>query len=257
MDATQDFADVHVLCLSTDYHASTACQHEMDRAIGLDPHFALGIVIPVRLDDAPLPAAITGANPLWVDMRKDLGTPDPGEWQKLLQSCSADLGAPAPAWLAARDAIVNYLERGQSVNLLIRSDGVHWRELIRHIKDEHFKELSCTDLQDATTVPRDGLLSHVLCGLGSRKQVRQPPYDLVDFSGIVTSMSAPVRICLDHFDLAPHRETYDVNLYISLRYLVSERRHLVLLVQSRTPFAALLPRDNPLSSIDIKEVALG
>jgi hypothetical protein len=75
MDATQDQADRHVLCLSTDYHASAPCRHEMQRAVALDPHFARGIGITVRLDDAALPAEITAADPLWVDMRKD---PDHG-----------------------------------------------------------------------------------------------------------------------------------------------------------------------------------
>ena len=35
-----------------------------------------------------------------------------------------------------------------------------------------------------------------------------------------------------------------------------DMRKLTLLVQSRTPFAALLPRDHPLSDIDIKTVEL-
>ena len=35
-----------------------------------------------------------------------------------------------------------------------------------------------------------------------------------------------------------------------------ETRKLVLLIESRTPFEALLPDDNPLSCIDIKTVAL-
>jgi TIR domain len=77
MDAVQDEADVHVLCLSTNYHRSVACRHEMQRAVALDSQFARGIVIPVRLDDAPLSVAIAVADPLWVDMRNDSSSPDP------------------------------------------------------------------------------------------------------------------------------------------------------------------------------------
>jgi hypothetical protein len=39
MNATQDQADRHVLVLSATYLASAACQHEMRRAIALDPKF--------------------------------------------------------------------------------------------------------------------------------------------------------------------------------------------------------------------------
>jgi hypothetical protein len=153
--------------------------------------------------------------------------------------------------------MVGFLARGQSANLLVRGNGLQWRQLIRHLKDVHLPQLACIDLQHPATVPRDGLLNHMLLELGAREQVRPPPYDLGDFGRIVSEMPAPVRVCLDHFDLAPHRETYDVNLYSTLRYMVSETRQLVLLIQSRTPFAAILPRNNPLSSIDIKQVTLG
>ena len=89
MDATQDQADKHVLILSNDYLDSRCCRHEMDRALRLDPQFARGAVIPVRLDDCSLPGKLQGPNaPLYVDLRDDRA-PDP--WRLLLGQCRADL----------------------------------------------------------------------------------------------------------------------------------------------------------------------
>ena len=57
--------------------------------------------------------------------------------------------------------------------------------------------------------------------------------------------------------LARHgREDYDINLFAALRSLMSDKRKLVLLIVSRTPLDALLPRDNPLSAIQVKTVEL-
>jgi len=64
------------------------------------------------------------------------------------------------------------------------------------------------------------------------------------------------RVVLTHFDMAPHRSYYDVDLFAALRFLMMDMRKLTLLVQSRTPFAALLPKDHPLSDLDIKTVEL-
>jgi hypothetical protein len=257
MDSTQDEADVHVLCLSTDYYTSAACQHEMKRAIALDPHFVRGIVIPVRLDDARPPAEIAASDPLWVDMRED---PNFEEWQKLLQVCSANLGVPAPVWLDVRDDIVRYLGRGQCVNLMVRNvhgDGVRWRELIWHLKDEHFPQLAYADLGNPRTIPREGLLDIILEELGTARRVRRKPNDLVDFAHILAACTAPLQIAISHFDLVRFRRGYGIDLFSTLRHLVAEERRIVLLIQSYTPFAALLPQDNPLSKMDIKAVGLG
>jgi hypothetical protein len=51
------------------------------------------------------------------------------QWRLLLQSCDADLGTTAPDWLAARDAIVRLLGRGESVNLVVRGEP-KWRALL-------------------------------------------------------------------------------------------------------------------------------
>ena len=48
MNKTQGQAGQHVLCLSAKYLVSTACQHEMRRAIASDPDFSKGKIIPLR-----------------------------------------------------------------------------------------------------------------------------------------------------------------------------------------------------------------
>jgi len=262
MDRVQDRANVHLLCLSAEYLASDYCVHEMQRAIACDPGFTRGLdgrvkrglVVPIRLDDAPLPPAIAGPEPVWVDMRDD-SKPEP--WQRVLERCRAELGTTAVKWLDARDQIVRCLQRGQSANLLVPNKAAKWRELVRHVKDDHLPELGCVNLEHPATVPRDGLLNHMLQALGASARVGPPPYDLGDFERVISARPNAACLCLDHFDLAPHRSTYDVNLYSGLRYLISETRQLVLAIQSRTPFEALLPRDNPLSRIDLKTVTLG
>jgi hypothetical protein len=100
MDGAQDVADRHVLVITGDYLASEYCLHEMDRAIWLDPGFANGKVIPVRLDGARLPAKITRPNPLFVDLQDAAAD---GQWRLLIQQCGGKLSMPAPAWLAALD----------------------------------------------------------------------------------------------------------------------------------------------------------
>ncbi len=64
------------------------------------------------------------------------------------------------------------------------------------------------------------------------------------------------RVALLHFDLAAHREAYDLDLFVALRYLIMESRVLVLLVVSRTAFSSLLPGDHPLSAIDMAKIEL-
>ena len=263
MDKVQDEADVQVVCLSTEYLASDYCRREMRRAISRDPNFTKGLdgrvkrglVLPIRLDDAPWPAEIADPNPLFVDLR------DPAiashSWQLLLDPCHVNLGTAAQIWLTARDDIARYLQRGQSVNLLVQHEGIAWEFLVEDIVRERVPPMASIDLQEPSTSTRHGLLNRILERLGARETVRQAPNDLSDFERIVATMPSPSRISICNFDLAPHRKRYGLDLYASLRWMITHTRQLVLLVQSRTPFDALLPRDNPLSKIDIKTVRIG
>lgn len=254
MDATQDQADLNLLCLSKDYYASAPCQHEMNRAIAKDPGFNSGMVVPLRLDAEPLPPAITAPDPLYIDFRNDA---DPTRWELLQQECGCDLGIAAPLWLDARDAVVAELGRYKSVNLVTLATNARWRELLRHVAADHLPDLALVDLQHGATSTRDGLLAAMLHAFGSRSAMPSPPDDLRAFTQQILALGRKVRVGLTHFDLAPHRAGYDVDLFAALRWLVmEERRPLVLLVQSRAPLMRLLPANHPLSEIDAVTVEL-
>lgn len=252
MDALQDQADKHLLVLSQDYLNSPYCCHEMDRTIALDPNFKSGIVIPVLRGTCTLPSSITGPNPLYADLCDDSQS-DP--WTQILQQCGATgLGITAPAWLAARDDLARYLERNQSVNLVV-GNGVNWRALLEHLVNDYPLGLARVDLEDPDTTSRRGLLAAIAKALGERVSLPVEPKDLADFKALLAARSK-TRIVLTHFDLATRRRYYDVDLFAALRFFMMDMRKLTLLVQSRAPFAALLPKDHPLSDIDIKTVEL-
>lgn len=251
MDTVQDQADKHLLVLSDDYLNSPYCKHEMDRAIRLDPKFEHGIVVPVMRGKCSLPDRIIRPNPLYADLRNDK---QPSPWDLVLEQCGADLGTTVPAWLEARDEIVRFLGRGESVNLVVDS-AVNWRGLLDHVAADYIKGLAVVDLQPGATASRHGMLSAILKALGLPFQLPDEPEDLGEFEHIISARSRSL-VCLTHFDLVVYRPQYGIDLFASLRHLLMEARKLVLLMQSRTNFAALLPRDHPLSPIDIKTVEL-
>ena len=251
MDATQEMAEMSLLVLSPEYLASGYCLHEMDKAIARDPQFQMGLVIPVMRIACNLPDSITTPNPLCVNLCDDQ---DSGEWRLMLQSCGADLGADAPDWLAARDAIYRFLQRNESVNLVV-TGAPKWRELIQHLSTEMIKDLGIVDLNSGATVPRRGLVVEILKACGALGNVPPEPEDLPVLHRALSERRLS-RIAIEHFDLVGIRHHYGVDLFAALRYLLMESRALVLLVQSRAPFATLLPQDHPLSSLDLKTVEL-
>ena len=190
--------------------------------------------------------------PIWADLTDDTAADC---WQGLLKECGATgLGATAPDWLAARDEVVKYLRRGESVNLLVKGDA-NWRGLLNQLSLAGLPNLVQVDLQNPKTTSRDGLLQSIADAIGARTKLPATPRDLAAFSTLFQNRPS-VHLCLHHFDLAAHRDYYDIDLFSSLRYLTMESRQLVLLVQSRTAFGALLPADHPLSAMNIKTVEL-
>lgn len=251
MDAIQDAADVNVLVLSPEYLASDACLHEMERAIARDLRFENGTVVPLKRVEVELPEAILQPNPLYADLTDDrVAKP----WDLLLRACSADLGTDAPAWLQARDETRRFLERGQSVNLVV--DGaVAWRELLADLKRGELADLVQVDLDKGTTASRRGLIAEILGRFGMSTLVPPEPEDLVALDRFLSARRRS-RLALTHFDMTAHRPAYGVDLFAALRYLVTESRQLVLLVQSRRPFATLLPVGHPLSESGLQTVEL-
>ena len=252
MDRAQDDAEATLLALSPDYLASPFCRPEMERALARDPGFRAGSVVPALLAPCELPEPIRLANPLYADFT-DAHRAEP--WDVLLRACDASLGTAAPGWLAARDEARRLLGRNQSVNLVVSSSSVQWRGLIEHLHADCLPDLENIDLQRPVTASRRGLVSEILQACGSPADVPPEPEDLVLLDRVLSARRMS-RLALLHFDLAQYRDGYGIDLFAALRYFLMDSRKLVLLVQSRTPFAALLPRENPLSAIDIKTVEL-
>lgn len=247
-------AGKHLLVLSDSYVQSRYCMDELQRAVASDPSATQGLVIVLRRDGTAIPPPLNPDN-LRVELQNEA---DPQPWKLLLRACDADLGVPAPAWLAARDELLAALARHKSVNLVVASKQARWRELLRHVQATAAPDLALVDLQDGRTATREGLLSEILDGLGMRVgDLPRKPRDLVQFTDSLLALRRKARVALTHFDLAPYRHAYDIDLFAGLRWLVMEgERPLVLLAQSRTPFATLLPSGHPLSDIDLLTIEL-
>ncbi len=141
------------------------------------------------------------------------------------------------------------------MNLVVSGDKVTWRAMIQHLADEHLPGLFQVDLNSGHTIPRPGLLREMLGGGKATSVFPAPPDDLSRFQAIVESRPTVTRIALLHFDLVAQRN-YGIDLFSTLRFLISERRKLALLIQSRQPFDSLLPADAPTlrSWLDLKTV---
>jgi hypothetical protein len=251
-DDVQDRADLNMLVFSPEYLGSKFCKREMSRAIRRDPKFEWGIAIPIVRVKCDLPAAIQRPNPIYVDLRDDQ---DADQWKLLLDRCGNGLGTTAPAWLKARDDVRRHLERGESVNLTVDGN-VRWRPLIENVRTGHLADLCVVDLDDPDTFSRRGLVEAILNECGTPTDVPDVPNDLASLKRIL--MSRPItRVALTHFDQASHRsQAYGLDLFAALRYLVMDSRKLILLIQSRVPFGALLPEVHRTSPIDLKTVEL-
>lgn len=249
MDAIQDSAEVSVLVLSPEYLTSTNCLHEMHRAI--NRHAATGdmTIIPVKRDNSDLPAPLKALGLLYVNLSDDTQAT---QWDSLLNACGADLGVSAPAWLQARNEVQRLLLRDQSANLVV-TGYPRWRELLTHLRGEPLSDLKVVDLDNGATALRSGLVEEILktCGLPSLVPRRPKGEDLVVLQRVLAASPHPPRLALLRFDRVKDRaDTYDVNFFAALNHLV-EYRHLVLLIESRSPVKALIPQDR-LSSFDIK-----
>ncbi|RJP33257.1 MAG: toll/interleukin-1 receptor domain-containing protein [Candidatus Omnitrophota bacterium] len=251
MDALQYKARKHLLVLSEAYLQSEYCMHEMKRALKLDPKFENGLVIVVRVDDCDVPAKLSKA--LYLDLRNQNSDEHKIEqWEVLFRSL------PAPEWMKKIDEIARYVDDRYSVSITVNSavPSVVWKSLFLHLKREKIHDLAVVDLQSGLTASRHGLIEAIVKELGIKISVPKEPDDLPTFEGAVLARDRSI-VALTHFDLANHRYRpyYDVDLYGCLRSLM-EKRKLIMLFESHSPFSELIPRDNPLSAIDLKTVEI-
>lgn len=246
----QGRAEHHLVVLSPSYLESPYCRQEMERAVGLDPSLAQGLAVPVLREHCTVPEEIRPA--LYADPRDD-GAVDP--WEALFRGLGVELRCSAPDLLAARDQVLRHLGRGESVNLLVRG-AAPWRQLLDHLKGDHFPHLGAVDLDRGSAVPRRGLVEEILGALGRPTSVSEADGEDLLILGRRLGSGPRSLLALLHFDHAARRPDYGVDLFGSIRHLVMDQRQLQLLVHSRTPFAELVPRDHPLSAIDLKTVEL-
>ena len=250
--SSQKLADHQLLIFSPGYMQSKYCMVEMERAVEMDPDFKKGKVIPIKRVAVELPEVFHSSDPLYIDFNDD-SLLEP--WDLLLSSCGSQMAAVATSWLVARDEVERLLQRGESVNFVV--DGsVEWRELISDLQKGELDDLKVVDLERPVTVSRRGLIGEILRVLGSTTPVPDEPYDLEELERFIT-LGSRRRLALVHFDMAAYRDTYGVDFFAALRYLVTETSNLVLLIQSRRSFESLLPRDHPLSNLPLLQVRLG
>jgi TIR domain len=258
MDNTQDQAMQHVLCLSAEYLASKACQHEMRRAIASDPKFSKGNIIPLQLDTTPLPKELTGSRlttpkPLWIGLADDR-KPEP--WRELLIASKGDLGTCPVLWLEARDQTRQQLQQRKSVCLHVMNERANWRALMDNVLEGLQRPARKLDLDQGATKTRAGFVNCILDRPVRRLPAGDPGSELVELDVEVRAMASSLTLAISHFDHMSSQFKADADLFDVLRYLIMDARKLVLFVQTRTPFAALLPGDHRLSKIDIKTVEL-
>lgn len=133
--------------------------------------------------------------------------------------------------------------------------GARWKGLLTDVMNRFDRKIPWIDLEDGATSTRPDFLNEILAGLGMSRDVRGN-HDLVDFSRIIRGEEHPAFVALVHFERI-ERFRDDIDLSAAFRNLIMEHRKLILLVQSRDPFAKLLPKGHNLSDIDIKTVELG
>jgi len=251
MNAEQDQSDASLLVLTPEYLTRADCLHEMRRAVARDPNFDNGSTIPIILEKCELPDEIKASKPLWVNLIDDRNVE---WWDKLMRACEADLGADVPHWLEVRDETLLLLERGQSVNLIVK-ENPRWRELITHMGDNHPQGLRIVDLDSGATNSRRALVEELLKAAGANQSVPPKPEDLVILHRALVNRPSASQIALLHGHRLS-RSDYESDLLSALRNLIMDERKLVLLIHSRRSFAELVASDPDLSAIDLKTVEL-
>jgi nitroreductase len=261
MDELQGKANRHILVINEDYVASEYCRHEMKQAVKSDPDFAKRKVIVIRQDETPIPAKLApkrglGSEPLYVDLRED---EKPEVWTLLLSSCDLSLkGIGAPSWLYAHDQALRYLQRGESVNLVVKNQDVCWRSWFDQFTKTRMNKLKIVDLGNPATRSQRGLIGEVLKETGLRNsEIPEPPEDVAVLASAFEEANG-LRLALQHFHFVAEREGfYDFDLFNAFRWLIMDAKKLVLLAHSDVPIANLFPPRHQLSAIDFKTVELG
>jgi hypothetical protein len=160
-----------------------------------------------------------------------------------------------PDWPSVRNEIIQNLQRNESVNLVVPRT-IKSRQLINGLRDDFPADFGIVDLQSPATATRRGFVTEILKAFGIPVAIPAEPGEDLVVLGDMLSERPVSRLALLHFDLVKDREKqYGNDLFAALRALM-EPRKLVLLIQSRTHLAKLLPSDNPLSPFTINPIEL-
>jgi hypothetical protein len=253
MKAAQGKADIQLLVLTPDYLQSDYCVEEMNRAFSLDPDFSKGVVLLLVLERCKLPPQIRKLQPLYVDLvgkRRE----DAEAWKLLMERCEADLGTSVPNWIDCFRRATAALHGRKSVNLFVKGQP-KWREFILELK-RVFPDIGVVDLEAGKTATQHGLVGEILGTLVNfNGKLPRGVEHLAEFERLLEKAPATI-LALTHFHIAPKRK-YTEDLYHSFRHLVVDHKKLTLLIESRAPFATLLPKDHALSFLDMETVELG
>lgn len=253
MQEAQAQAGVHLLVFTPDYLKSDYCLEEMQRAFAADPGFQNGAVLPIVLEPCELPPEIKAAQPLYVDLTGDRQR-SADAWKLVMECCEADLGTSVPGWVEAFGRTTDALKRRKSVNLLVKSLP-KWREFIAEVK-RALPEMGTVDLESGKAATQRGLVGEILRELVNYTgTLPKNAEHLAEFERLLEAAPAGL-LALKHFDKVSERP-YSNDFYSSLRHLIMEKRKLTLLVESRAPFASLLPKNHALSFLDMETVELG
>ncbi len=257
MDKYQDQADLSILVFSPDYLASPYCLHEMNRAIALDPQFKDGKVIPVMRESCALPAPFQTNPPIWIDLTNDKLAE---KWDLLLKPCDVNLGCTVPDWLRVRDELVRRLRRHESVNLVIRNHP-RWRELLSQVKmdlsQEHRIQLAQVDLAAGSASTLTGLIEDIIKACGGTVNKITKTNALLSLDRFCSNHPNQIFLKILHFDLIVYDTYSDHRFFAALRNLVTDKKKLVLVMESRDYFANLIPRNHPLSALFPNNIELG
>lgn len=138
---------------------------------------------------------------------------------------------------------------------LVVSGRPKYHELIQHIKEDFLHDLGIVDLESGATASRRGLVAEILKACCNPAQVPPEDEDLVELNRILNERTIS-RLAIERFDLVVGRKSYGVDLFAALRNIIQTTHKLIVLIQSRKPFAGLLLKDHPLSPLDLKIVEL-
>jgi len=253
MKAAQSRAHIQLLVFTPDYFRSNYCVEEMKRAFALDPNFSKGVILPVILERCQLPPQIQEHQPLYVDLAGKRQQ-DAEAWKLLMERCEADLGTSVPNWIGCFRRATASLRRRKSVNLLVKGLP-KWREFIAEVR-RAFPDMGIVDLEAGKTATQHGLVGEILNLLVKfNGTLPKNAEHLAEFERLLEKAPATI-LALTHFDIAPKRK-YTEDLYHSFRHLVMNKGKLTLLVESRAPFATLLPKNHGLSFLEMETVELG